>query len=371
MDDRFLGLNFLPAQTAMLDSNGRIIFVNDAWVAFARANGYRGRNFVGTSYLGVCERAQGAEKSQADLFGANLRAVLNGAVETFELVYPCHGPDTKRWFKVIARNLGQRTLVTHVDISAQHRQFSPIGNFCENAKLMHDLRSPLTTILGFSAASELLPPHQQNWTKAREYFQLIHKSGSRMLDLVNDILEAESQRSLNNGLTETVVLLRSLALEICSELSPMSRESNVRVECNISDDVALRADEKKLWKVFTNLVSNAIKYTRQGGSVTLSSCYNHSGGIEVTVKDTGIGVAEEMVPAIFEPFTRVADEATKQTCDGTGLGLSIVHDLVQQHEGTILVSSAVDQGTKFVVQFPAWRTAHTEIAANLNFGSNV
>ena len=151
----------------------------------------------------------------------------------------------------------------------------------------------------------------------------------------------------------------------------MSQENNVRVECNITDGVALHADEKKLRKILTNLVSNAIKYTRQDRSVTLSSCYNRSGGIEVSVKHTGIGVAEEMVPVIFEPFTRVADATTKQACDSTGLGLSIVRDLVQQHEGNILVSSTVGQGTEFVVQFPAWRTAHTKIATIFNFGSNV
>ena len=148
LTDPISDLDLVPAQIALLDGSGRIDFVNHQWKSFARENGHSGEEFVGINYLETCFSTIGAEEPQAREVAHGIRDVLSGNQMRFETVYPCHSPDAKRWFKVIAAGAETRVIVTHVDFSKEYLRFHRASKAMDTAKIVHDLRSPLTAVTG-------------------------------------------------------------------------------------------------------------------------------------------------------------------------------------------------------------------------------
>lgn len=143
-------------------------------------------------------------------------------------------------------------------------------------------------------------------------------------------------------------------------LLPAARESNVRLDWRVGEDLYIEADEDKLGQILLNLVGNAVTYTMEGGSVLVEASVVPSGAggetgederVRIVVRDTGIGIPHKDLPRIFERFYRV-DKARSRGSGGTGLGLSIVKHLVELHHGTIGVESTPGYGSAFTVELP-------------------
>lgn len=218
------------------------------------------------------------------------------------------------------------------------------------ATMSHELRTPLNAILGFSQILDSqskgpLTDHQAEMVKR------IFTNGKNLLNLVNDILDLSKLEAQRLTLTPTALHLPQLVQTTLSDLRSLADAKALSLETTlVLQDPMIHNDEHRLRQVITNLVSNAVKFTERGQvQITLSDSLPDQ--ITLIVADTGIGIAAEHLPHIFEAFRQV-DQTIRRQRPGTGLGLAIVHSLLSIMGGRIAVNSQLGQGTVFTVTLP-------------------
>ena len=212
------------------------------------------------------------------------------------------------------------------------------------ANVTHDLRTPLTAIKG---AAENLLDHIAGAlsTDQREYVEIVRDHATRLAGTVNELLEVARLQGDHVELRAESVDAYGVVEEVAAGLLPIARERQVELEVR-GAETRVTADREKLRRAVENLVSNAIKFTSDGGHVTVEVSTARD-GVEVAVRDTGHGIPSEELPRLFERFYR---GSTRES--GTGLGLSIARNLVRLHGGDITVASEVGQGSEFRVRLP-------------------
>jgi len=216
------------------------------------------------------------------------------------------------------------------------------------ANVSHELRTPLTNISGYA---ELLDKGMVQEGDKGNFYALIHRESSRMLTLIEDILRLSRLDEGYAGGSRAKVNLHEQARAACQtmELSADEKEVTLHYE---GEDAPVLGDATLLYELCANLVDNAIKYNVTGGSVTVRV----SNGAQpvLTVADTGIGIAPEHQPQVFERFYRIDKSRSKQT-GGTGLGLSIVKHAAEYHRARLSLHSQPGKGTTITVAFPPYR----------------
>ncbi len=223
------------------------------------------------------------------------------------------------------------------------------------ATMSHELRTPLNAILGFSEVmkGELFGPHGVPVYK--EYSNDIHVSGQHLLMLINEILDLSRVEAGRYELKEEPVSLPGLVEDCCRLLSMRAKSRNLAVAESLDGDLPrIWADERAVRQVTLNLLTNAIKFTPPGGSITVKVGWTRNGGQYVSIKDTGPGIPAEEIPIVLSSFGR-GSLAHKNAEEGTGLGLPIVKGLVEMHGGQFRLTSELRQGTEAVVIFPPER----------------
>jgi two-component system sensor histidine kinase BarA len=213
------------------------------------------------------------------------------------------------------------------------------------ATVSHELRTPLTSIIGYSemlgeGISGPLNPEQ------KEFVGTIREKGEQLLSLIQSLLDMGKLESGTMSVKRAHVRIEDVLGEVMKTLSPTARKKGVVLKLEGQGNLPeLRADPERLRQVFTNLGDNAIKFTPQGGSVTLRT------RVEVSVLDTGIGIPPGERDKVFDAFYQIDSSSTREY-GGTGLGLAIVKRLVEAHGGTIRVEENRPQGAVFVVSLP-------------------
>lgn len=217
------------------------------------------------------------------------------------------------------------------------------------ANVSHELRTPLTVVHGYL---ELLDPDEQpDWAPILAEMRL---QSQRMTQLVEDLLtlsRLESQDSIND---EVVVSLDSTLATLHREAVALGKGMH---EVSIDDraQVDLIGSPRELHSAFSNLVSNAVRYTPEGGRIAIVLDLDAEGGLALSVRDSGYGIPESHIPRLTERFYRVSTSRSREL-GGTGLGLAIVKHVLQLHQGRLEISSEVGQGSTFTCRFPAGRT---------------
>jgi signal transduction histidine kinase len=230
-----------------------------------------------------------------------------------------------------------------VEVASQHK-----SEFLAN--MSHELRTPLNAIIGFSEVLTDRMFGELN-EKQEEYLKDIYASGTHLLSLINDILDLSK---IEAGRMELELTDFHLPTALDNALT-LVRERAARrsITLNISIDERLgevRADERKIRQVVLNLLSNAIKFTPEGGRIEIAAAEPKDGSVEVSVSDTGIGIAPEDQEAVFEEFRQVGTAQKK--AEGTGLGLTLCRKFIELHGGRIWVKSQVGQGSTFTFTIP-------------------
>ncbi|GAB4419515.1 MAG: hypothetical protein Kow00106_15740 [Anaerolineae bacterium] len=218
------------------------------------------------------------------------------------------------------------------------------------ANVSHDLRTPLTSIQGFSQA--IAEGVASDPAAARRAAQIIHDETARLHRMVESLLDLARLEAGHLELRRQSVALGDLLRGVGESLSVKARDHQLRLELAIPPDLPrVLGDGDRLAQVFTNLLDNAIKHTPAGGSVTLSAAATRD-GVTVTVRDTGEGIPPEDLSRIFERFYQVDKSRRRDAESGLGLGLAIARQIVEAHGGTIKASSTVGQGSTFTVWLP-------------------
>jgi two-component system cell cycle sensor histidine kinase PleC len=223
------------------------------------------------------------------------------------------------------------------------------------ATMSHELRTPLNAILGFSEVlkGELFGPHAN--PAYRDYSNDIHSSGQHLLMLINEILDLSRVEAGRYELKEESVSLVNIAQECRHLLTIRAQKRDIRLIESVEPSLPrIWADERAVRQVILNLLTNAIKFTPQGGQVTLKVGWTSAGGQYIAIKDTGPGIPEDEIAVVMSSFGRGA-LAQKNADEGTGLGLPIVKGLVELHGGHFMLKSKVREGTDAIVVFPPQR----------------
>jgi signal transduction histidine kinase len=223
------------------------------------------------------------------------------------------------------------------------------------AKMSHELRTPLNAIIGFSEIikdDRLAPSDTATY---REYAGNIHESGCHLLDLINDILDLSKIKSGVAELQEEIVGIRALVRSVQNIVKGLAETSGVELELDMSKDIsAVRADHRRLKQILINLLANAIKFTPEGGKVTLRVRFGAESGAIFQIIDTGIGIALADIPKALAPFQQI-DGDLSRAYEGTGLGLPLSKALAEMHGGVLDMQSEVGVGTTITVRLPAHR----------------
>jgi len=291
----------------------------------------------------------------------------------FEGIYPFHSCDgEQKWVHLTITPLFENGEITRVcgvvaDITARKQaelELQKAKEIAERASrskslflanMSHEIRTPMNAILGFS---QLLREeiHEPRWQR---YLKIIHTSGESLLTLINDILDISKIEAGKLVLHPEPIDPRALAHELDLLLKPEFEKKQLLYELKIAPEVPdhLELDGLRLRQILLNLLSNALKFTRQG-SVCLRLDYTpespNTGQFKLAVSDTGIGIAPELQSRIFESFEQ-ANPSYRKEVTGAGLGLAISHRLADLMGGTLQLESQVEQGSVFSLTLPVTR----------------
>lgn len=223
------------------------------------------------------------------------------------------------------------------------------------ANMSHELRTPLNAIMGFS---EIL--HQQLYgpvgdARYHDYAADIYRSGEHLLGLVNDLLDVACIEAGRMQLDEESCDLEELLAAAVQQIIRRAEQAGLSIICRMPEDLPLlRVDAKKVRQILINLLTNAVKFTPAGGTITVTSGFTRTSEIFVCVQDTGVGIDEAEIPAIFENFGQVENELSKSN-EGVGLGLPLCKALVELHAGSFHLKSKPGIGTRAYFILPASR----------------
>jgi signal transduction histidine kinase len=227
------------------------------------------------------------------------------------------------------------------------------------AAMSHELRTPLNAVLGMSEAlqEEIYGPVTQGQFNA---LGRIQESGRHLLSLINDILDLSRIEAGKLDLQLGQVDLDMVCQASLHFIKKDAQEKKLVVSSTVESGLNLYADEQRLKQMLVNLLSNAVKFTNPGGQIGLEVTKNpERQTVELTVWDTGIGIAAENMDQLFKPFVQL-DSRLSRHYEGTGLGLTLVYRMAEMHRGSISVESAIGQGSRFTISLPAAMPAHLQ-----------
>ncbi|MCM1145361.1 MAG: GNAT family N-acetyltransferase [Blautia sp.] len=313
---------------------------------------------------GVSRIAYIREKLKANTaFHMNYRIMRNGKPSYIQLRVVNAGKEVNVSQVVWAyRNIDDE-IIQELKQKQMMKEALDSANSANNAKnlflsnMSHDIRTPMNAIVGFTS---LVKKHIDDKERIQEYLDIISASSDQLLQLLNDVLEISRIESGKIYVEESECSLMDIAQQVQMAILPKAAAKNITLSLDISNlkhDV-VSTDQMKLKQILQHLVDNAVKYTKDGGWVTitlieqLEAAKEHR-PFQFIVEDNGIGISAEFLKHIFTPFEREKN-TTSSGIHGTGLGLTIAKDLAGILGGTIEVSSMVGKGSKFTVTVPVY-----------------
>lgn len=227
------------------------------------------------------------------------------------------------------------------------------------ANMSHELRTPLNAIIGFSDMIRMGLSGDVS-EKQAEFIEDIYSSGEHLLSLINDILDLSKIESGNMDIQYSSVNLEKLIQRSTIFFKEKMLNNNLKLSMQIDLKTdCLEVDERLIKQVVVNLISNAVKFTPEGGSIIVGTKKsNNNDMIKIYIKDTGIGIKEEDMHLLFEPFKQIESVYTKKY-EGTGLGLALCKDIVELHGGELWVESEWGKGSCFCFTIPKKRVSRS------------
>jgi len=271
---------------------------------------------------------------------------LNKHHETSEQSLSILSPDKKRFLSIRLIPYGDKYLLVGRDVTEVEKLKSMRKVFVSNVS--HELRTPLTVISGYL---ETLADHLTDRPELEPSIQLMQQQSNRMCSIVEDLLLlSQVENSENHTLTNEYVDMSSLLLQMKKEAQILSAERH-DIVVELDNIQYLKGDHKELQSAFTNLISNAIRYTPDNGTITISWKQINDKEVSFSVQDSGEGIATHHLERLTERFYRI-DVGRSRTTGGTGLGLAIVKHVMNHHNGLLQINSKPGKGAIFSCIFP-------------------
>jgi two-component system CheB/CheR fusion protein len=341
-------LSSLNAHLAVLDKNGTIIAVNQAWNEFSRANGQENLKLtgVGTNYLNVL--ADSRDSPEAPLVEKGIADVLSGSADSFTLEYPCDSPNAKRWYLLQVTPLRYPeggVVVSHMDITERKRVERQKDDFVGIAS--HELKTPVTSL---KAYAQVL---QSRFKKGgdRRSADLLEKMNlqlDRLTDLITDLLDVTKIEAGKLVFHEATYDFDTLVNEVVEETQRTTDKHRIVVRGSVGRPVF--GDRERVGQVLVNLLSNALKYSPHSETVIVELKPEKT-QFTVNVQDFGVGIPGDNKERVFGRFVRISGPH-RDTFPGLGLGLYITKQLVTRMGGSISVESVEGKGSTFSFTLP-------------------
>jgi len=241
---------------------------------------------------------------------------------------------------------------THQELEARKKQ-AEIANQSKTkliSYITHDLRTPLSAILGFAQFLDAGVFGVLN-NQQKECLDHMLSAGTHMTGLINEILEVARLESGNIELSTESLMINSIINDCLNILQPIAQKHNIKLVNRIKGNIKIEVDRQRFQQIIINLINNAIKYNKKNGCIVISSKVLE-GKLRLCIKDTGIGITDDKIDNIFQPFVRVIDAKQKNTIEGDGIGLSGCKRLVGLMGGSLSVRSELNIGSIFYLDFP-------------------
>ena len=327
---------FNPAAEQVLDIPASLVLNQPLQQLASIGDDETSRRRAQTIYNGIVQGLRRMRESQG-IFSTSVDLTDPSQVIAVNIA-PVRGPDGQHYGEVVVL----RDITREIEADKEKRQFI--------SDVSHELRTPLTAIKGYVdvlllTASLNLTPDQIN------YLTIIKNNTNRLRALIEDILEF-SRPDSKKKLTFTQVEIPAVIDEVVQSLRLEYERKGMTVRIDAPPTLPpVTADQKRVSQIIFNLFSNAVKYTYEGGSITVRAFLNRANMMQIEVEDTGVGMSPEQLKKLFRPFYR-ADNPLRDIAGGTGLGLSIAKQLVEMHGGEIWATSELGKGSTFAFAIP-------------------
>lgn len=314
------------------------------------------------NYCNMCSRSYMAKTLSKDnlFYSFNYRQTAGGVEKWYRMhvIVASYSPEGKVTHVVLAimdvdneikKDIQQKQAVEEALVAAENANKAK-SRFLSN--MSHDIRTPMNAITGFAGLAQT---HIEDRNLVKDYLDKIQSASKHLLNLINDILDMSRIESGKVQIEESEVSLREIVTDVDNMIRPMAEDKNITFR--IYDEIVnnyVYCDKLRLNQVLINLLGNAVKFTPQGGEVSLRIYQEMVApdgyGVYIfKVKDNGIGIGAEFIDSIFQAFER--EKSTEQSgIQGTGLGLSITKSIVNMMGGRISVESELNQGAEFTVK---------------------
>lgn len=265
-------------------------------------------------------------------------------------------PDSK--FPEINQLSKQITLIKEYQLQAEQASRAK-SNFL--ASMSHELRTPLHTIIGYTDSMKLgiygkLPP------KHDEIIGVVQTSAKHQLALIDDILDLAKIEAGKMELLEVSINIENRLEQAIQMVQKKADDKNIKLSLVVEDDLpSLMTDEVKFRQMILNLLSNSLKFTPEGGEISIRAYLTPDGNLAIEIKDTGIGVDENEIPSILKEFSQAKGLSKRHKEEGAGLGLAIVNRIMTLHKGSLTFTSQPYLGTTVTLFFPKERTVKTPL----------
>ncbi|MFO7592693.1 MAG: phosphate regulon sensor histidine kinase PhoR [Pseudomonadota bacterium] len=257
--------------------------------------------------------------------------------------------------RIIPYGKEQRLLIAR-DVSQQQRLEQMRRDFVANVS--HELRTPLTVVSGFlenlEEEADAFEPH------VARSLELMQQQTSRMQHIVEDLLLLARLESERSGPPHQSIAVGAMLLLLKEGAGYLAEQKQQSVSFDFDEQLRIYGAEKELYSAFGNLITNAIRYSPEGEEIHVR-WYRDEKGAHFEVEDTGVGIAPEHIPRLTERFYRV-DVGRSRESGGTGLGLAIVKHVVNRHDGTLRISSVLNRGSTFTIDFPTRLVVDEKVA---------
>lgn len=297
-----------------------------------------------------------------------MEALANTGPEAMSFFYSIAGPDEK-FMSVYASPVygsGERigTIFVHRDVTKEHEVDQMKSELVSTVS--HELRTPLSSVLGFT---ELLLHKTLTQERQRKYLTTIHKEATRLTNLINDFLDIQRMESGKQQYDMEPCRVDELIMGVIQQFK--HEKSHALSLVDRAPSVTVRGDKDRLTQVFMNLVSNAVKFSPNGGNVEIT-LKNEKQDLVISIRDEGLGISKDDIKNLFQKFKRI-DNSERRKIGGTGLGLAITKEIVKKHQGEIWIESEEGKGTTVYVKLPLndLRLETREILTGGETGRNV
>ena len=326
---------------AVVGADGKFRYVGPS---VRRRLGYEPEELVGTSILDI------VHPDDAHIVLGAAQRVLTEEGRQSPVEYRCRHKDGS-WRMLVASGKprpdenGAPAIVINVHDVTERKEAERVKDELVST-VSHELRTPLTSLRGFA---ELMLKREFPPEKQREFLSIIHSESLRLTNLINDFLDLQRMEAGRQQYAFAPVDLAALLRETVAVFGQPEGGHVLRIEAD-EPLPAVRADADRLRQVLTNLISNAVKFSPDGGEV-LVAAHARDGEVEVAVADHGLGIPADALPHLFDKFYRVDNRETRRI-GGTGLGLALVKQIVEAHQGRVWVESEPGRGSRFAFTLP-------------------